>query len=123
MNYNIPYYNMFPLSNVASMPLRSASGGIFKRIFGGFNIGSLLNNTQKTLNLVNQAIPIVKQINPLVKNAKTMFRVMNEFKRMDDSPLLTSNTVKQNSKIETIDKENSVSNNVNDNEGPIFFVT
>ena len=46
------------------------SGGI-KRI----NWSNILNNTQKTLNVINQAIPIIYQVKPLVTNAKTLFRI------------------------------------------------
>ena len=128
MNYNIPYYSMMPMSRVAVMsPMRGASGGLFSRIFRGFNINSILTNTQKTLNLVNQTIPIVKQMNPLVKIAKTMFRVMNEFKKVDDAP--KNNNKKSNSIKETPKNDNNhteVSNNVNtytnQTEGPVFFI-
>ncbi len=39
------------------------------------NWGNVLNNTQKTLGIINQAIPIVYQVRPLFNNAKTMFRI------------------------------------------------
>lgn len=83
MNYYMPYFNMYPnmISNVA--PTVNASKGIFSSLFGRLNWGSILSNTQKTLNLVNQAIPVIKQVSPVMKNAKTMFKVMNEFKRID----------------------------------------
>lgn len=127
MNYNIPYYSMMPMSRAVNMPLRGASGGLFKRLLGGFNVSSLLSNTQKTLNLVNQAIPIVKQINPLIRNAKTMFTVMNEFKKVDDTDVsnsqVTSNNKEGNySTVNTIDKENKVNTDSNSSEGPVFFI-
>ena len=37
----------------------------------------LLDGTQKTLNVINQAIPIVYQIKPLANNAKTLFKIAN----------------------------------------------
>lgn len=49
----------------------------------GINWGSFLNNTQRTLNVINQAIPIVNQVKPIVNNAKTMFRVMKEVNTPD----------------------------------------
>ena len=130
MNFNMPYYNMMPMNRAMTMPIRGASGGIFKRLLGGFNIGSILNNTQKTLNLVNQAIPLVKQINPIVKNARTMFRVMNEFKKIDDIPVSTKEnntiTTKDNSISNLSNSNNEVSNSVNNysnqTEGPVFFI-
>lgn len=124
MNYSFPYYGMMPMSGISTIPVRGASGGIFRRLLGGFNVSSLLSNTQKTLNLVNQTIPIVKQINPLIKNAKTMFRVMNEFKKVDDtSSNSTTSTNTKNSKI--VEKEevsNSVNQNSNVSDGPVFFI-
>ena len=89
MNYYMPYFNMSPSQMI---PIgKSASKGLFSKLLGGLNWSSILTNTQKTLGIVNQAIPMVKQISPVVKNAKTMFKVMNEFKRID-SPSFTSHT-------------------------------
>ena len=39
---------------------------------------SLLDGTQKTLGVINQAIPIVNQVKPIMQNAKTMFRIVKE---------------------------------------------
>ena len=44
------------------------------------NWASLLNNTQKTLNIINQAIPIIYQVKPIINNAKTMFKVISAVK-------------------------------------------
>lgn len=126
MNYNFPYYGMMPLSRTASLPIQNASGGFFSKLLKGFNWGSLLNNTQKTLSIVNQTIPLIKQANPIVKNAKTMFRVMSEFKKMDFSK--TATQVDKGTKT-TINKENKTFkntkekvNNQDNTGGPVFFV-
>lgn len=103
MNY-YPYY----------IPPR---GGLFsnlRNLLGesGITFGSIIDNTQKTLGIVNQAIPLVKQVHPIVKNAKTMFRVMNEFKK------------NENSKKEKV-KENKVKENKTKKEehhNPTFFI-
>ena len=42
--------------------------------------GSLLDGTQKTLGVINQAIPIVYQVKPIVNNAKTLFKIANVMK-------------------------------------------
>lgn len=45
------------------------------------NINNILDGTQKTLNIVNQAIPIFYQIKPLVTNTKTLLnltKIINE---------------------------------------------
>ncbi len=70
--YQSPYFSPY------------ASGPSLLRAFPkGFSLSSILNGTSKTLNFINQAIPVVKQIGPTINNAKTMFKVMNEFKKMD----------------------------------------
>ena len=51
----------------------------------GINWSSLLSNTQKTLGIINQAIPIVYQVNPILTNAKTMFKIADVMKQPDTS--------------------------------------
>lgn len=93
--YNNPMYynNFYPYQN----------GFVNKRL-GLFNLkkinwSNILNNTQKTLNVINQAIPVYYQIKPIWGNAKTMFRMVN--------------AIKEDDKIE-IKKETS--------NGPVFFL-
>lgn len=38
---------------------------------------TILDGTQKTLGVINQAIPIVYQVKPIVNNAKTLFKIAN----------------------------------------------
>jgi hypothetical protein len=81
MIFNQPYTSFSPLKTTASMlPLKAK-----------FNWGSLLTNTQKTLGVINQAIPIFYQFGPIVRNAKTMFKVMGEFSKINNSSKDTSN--------------------------------
>lgn len=122
MNY-YPYYSYFPTAIPTSAP---ATTGLFSRIFrNGINWGSIVNNTQKTLNIINQAIPVVKQVSPVVKNAKTMFRVMNEFKKADTNTTKT-NAGAVNQKTNASPKETAqkgttiIANNPNES-GPTFF--
>lgn len=49
------------------------------------NWSSLLDGTQKTLGVINQAIPVVYQIKPIVNNAKTLFKIAGAIKS-DDTP-------------------------------------
>lgn len=49
------------------------------------NWSNILNNTQKTLNVINQAIPIIYQVKPLVTNARTLFRIADAVK--DEEPV------------------------------------
>lgn len=48
----------------------------FKKI----NFSSFLDNTQKTLGVINQVIPLIYQVKPLFENAKTIFKVANAIK-------------------------------------------
>ena len=82
------------------------------------NWSGLLSNTQKTLNIVNQAIPIVYQIKPIVNNAKTMFRVANEFSKTNTNNVNNTN----NKNIYNNANYNSNYNNNYDDEGPNFFI-
>ena len=77
------YYNPYMANNTTSL---------FSRI-KSFNWGGFLNNTQKTLSVINQAIPIVNQVRPIVNNAKTMFRVMKEVNTPD---INTNNSIDNN---------------------------
>ena len=107
MNYYLPYTIPY-IENATKTGLLSK---IFKN---GINWSSFLSNTQKTLNIVNQTIPVIKQMGPMVNNAKTMFKIMNEFKKVDAPKKIenkqTKNTIEQK---ETINK-------INDNN-PTFF--
>lgn len=89
------------------MPIESASSSFLSRL----SLSSIINGTSKTLNFVNQAIPVVKQVSPMLKNLKTMFNVMNEFKKSYTS---------DDTKIELKQKENDTKKD--DNYGPTFFI-
>lgn len=114
MNYYNPYYFMTPMTTT-----RPGLFGLLSRGARGFNLSSIINGTQRTLNLVNQAIPVIKQVTPVMRNAKTMFRVMNEFKKVD-SPTKPKT---DNQTQENLDTENtqSTTNNIS-TSGPTFFV-
>ena len=99
MNFYNPYFY--------SIPTESGISSLLNRL----SLSSIINGTSKTLNLVNQAIPVVKQVSPLMKNLKTMFNVMNEFKKND---------LENNGNKETIKNDNAIK--VENNIGPTFFV-
>ncbi len=100
--YNNPYlYNNFPYQYGASNVSRK---GLFSNV-SKINWSNLLNNTQKTLNVINQAIPVYYQIKPIYNNAKTMFRMVNAIK--EDKPISKSNTQDIKKNIST---------------GPIFYL-
>lgn len=104
MYYNNPYTFYNPNMN------NIARGGIFSSLFKVHNINwsNLLNNTQKTLNVINQAIPVYYQIKPICTNAKTMLKMVNALKDDDTS----SN---KSSSIDTKKEEKNTS------YGPVFF--
>ena len=120
MNYYMPYFNMAP-NVIPSTIGRGASKGLFSKLLSGLNWSSILNNTQKTLGIVNQAIPMVKQISPVMKNAKTMFRVMNEFKKVDMPTTSNLETTNINTNYQDEIKHTVTENKIYDG-GPTFFV-
>lgn len=68
MNFYNPYIYSFP---------NESSASLLKKI----SFTSIINGASKTLNLVNQTIPIIKHSAPLIRNIKTMFTLINEFKK------------------------------------------
>ena len=118
MNYYNPYFS-YPY--MMSQPAAQTVGFLINLFKGGINWSSILSGTQKTLNIANQAIPLVKQISPVMKNAKTMFNIMNEFKKVD-TPTVTTAAVSK----EKVNEENyeTITNNSyqEQNNGPKFFI-
>ena len=127
MNYYNPYINFIPYTS--SVPKTGLLSGLFK--FGKFNLSSILNGTQKTLGFINQAIPVVKQVSPMLQNAKTMFKVMNEFKKTDKKNNETLNNIskKNNETLNNIQQNNNITNlkeknenEIEKNNGLTFFI-
>ena len=117
MNYYSPYFGYTPYT-------APASKGILSGILGGIkgpNWSGILSNVQKTLGIVNQAIPMVKQVSPILNNAKTMFKIMNEFKKVD-TPISnnTESVVKENNEFN--EESNKQDINLNNYNQPTFFV-
>lgn len=109
MNYYNPYFYTMNYPKI----------GLLGRLFGntGISISNFLNGTQRVLNIANQTIPLVKQVKPMIGNAKTMFKVMNEFKKTDKKIYNESNNVY------SYNKQNIVKNNIiNEDNGPTFFI-
>ena len=76
--------------------------------FKNMNWSTILDGTQKTLSIINQAIPVIYQIKPIYQNAKTIFKVANELKKEDNN-----NSKKQ--------KENIVKSTISSNN-PTYFL-
>ena len=80
----------------------------------GINWNNILNNTQSTLGIINQAIPIVYQIKPLFSNARTLFRVASALNSNDDEKEeINDNNYSNNISYEEVKK---------DSNGPIFYL-
>ncbi len=99
MNFYNPYFYSIP----------SRSTGIINKL----SLSSIISGTNKTLNFINQAIPIIKQMSPVMRNAKTMFNVMNEFRKSE--PIVNKDSTKEETNL----KESTIINNSNE---PTFFI-
>jgi len=87
--------------------------GVFSRwadALRGFNFSGFLDGTQKTLGVINQAIPIVNQVKPMVRNARTMFKIAGELKKPSEAINTTNIST-------TASSYNPISNNK-----PIFYM-
>lgn len=93
-----------------------AKHGLFSLFKGKINWGSLLNNTQKTLNIINQAIPVFYQVKPILNNTKTIFKIMGALK--EENKISSSNYQYQN-KIKTASDLNS---SIKNDNSPNFFL-
>lgn len=95
-------YNQYNLGGNSFIPRR------------GLNWRGLLNNTQKTLGIINQIIPIVYQVKPLVSNARTLFKIAGAVNSNDDN---SQNNVNDEQVI------NNYSTSIEkDSNSPVFFL-
>ena len=109
--YNNPYLynNFFPYQQINSdRPFKRGLLSTFLGEKNKINWSNILNNTQKTLNVINQAIPVYYQVKPIYNNAKTMLRMANALK--DDKKNTTTNY-----------QENK-DNKKNTSSSPVFFL-
>ena len=97
------------------------------------NWGGLINNTSKTLGIINQTIPIVRQVGPIMNNMRSMMRVASIFKDETDIPkkkptqnLTTnnySNNYQNNNIHSTQPKEKHIYSKQQEyDESPTFFI-
>lgn len=96
---------MYPYGN----PSLLARGLSFTR---GINWGGLLDGAQKTLGVINQAIPIVYQVKPIINNAKTMLKIANVMNTPDTNVGNNVNNRQNNSNEEIKTSANK----------PIFYI-
>ncbi len=96
------------------MVTTAAKTGLFSKGLSSLktlNWGGLLEGTQKTLGVINQAIPVVYQIKPIINNAKTIFKIAGSMKE-DPIPSVTNKVVEA-----PVQKEQKRSTN-----SPIFYI-
>ena len=115
--YNNPF-NYYPYMNMGRQMGMSAAKvakpSIFKSL-ASIKWGSILTNTQKTLNVINQAIPVYYQIKPIYHNLKSFGKIMSAFNdNSSDTKTNLTNNLNQNANLET-KKENS-------SNQPTFFI-
>lgn len=84
-----------------------------------FNFSELLNKTQRTLNIVNQALPIFYQIKPLWNNTKTILKIANIINEKPKE--IRKQTVNQNNKKNEIENNTKQTTKKQYNE-PVFFL-
>ena len=82
------------------------------------NIGwaNILDGTQKTLGVINQAIPIVYQVKPVFSNMRSMFKIASALNGTDMGN--TMNNVQQNN-INQLNTTKQINSNYNK---PIFYL-
>ena len=112
-----------PAANAATLGSAAATGS---SIFSKINWSSLLSNAQKTLGVVNQAIPLYYQVKPVFKNLKALGKIGKEFTKISGSNNQNSNEVKQESIIDNTTNNSVVTNNItseqNDYPTPTFYL-
>lgn len=65
------------------------------------NIGwsNILDGTQKTLGVINQAIPIVYQVKPVVSNVRSMFKIASAINEPMEKNNIKSTTPKSSNPV------------------------
>lgn len=123
---------------LATSGITSTAGktGLLSKLTSGLsgiktiNWGGLINNTSKTLGIINQTIPLVRQVGPMVTNMKSMIKVASLFKDETDIP--------RNTQRNQVQPQNRTTNNIQNNsitettyskttteeytESPTFFI-
>lgn len=107
-------YNTMPYM----MPQVAPKTGL-SALLGKINIASILSNTQKTLSVVNQAIPLYYQIKPVFKNLKTLSKLGKEFSNIGNENNTSNNISSINNEV----KEEVIKDqNLNAVPNPSFFI-
>lgn len=81
----------FMMPNIAS-DISAASNITKTSLFSKINWSSLLSNTQKILNVANQAIPLYYQVKPVMNNIRALGKIGREFNKTSSNNIVTNNT-------------------------------
>ena len=122
------------ISNAALRGLSQSRGiGLFGRLGNSLNAiksinwSGIINNTSKTLGIINQSIPIVKQVGPMMHNMKSMLKIASIFKDETDLPkhshTITPYTPKSTHQTNnTTEKATTPFTSQIDDYSPTFFI-
>ena len=119
--------------NVATTTLNTAkSPGLLSRLgstlsgIKSINWSGLINNTSKTLGIINQTIPMVRQVGPMVNNMRSMFKVASLFKEESTPSININRTTNTNAinKTTTTSQQPTTSTNKKEeySDSPTFFI-
>lgn len=113
-----------PASNAATLGSATKAGS---SIFSKINLSSLLSNAQKTLGVVNQAIPLYYQVKPVFKNLKALGKIGKEFTKINENNNQNSNRSTQQESVTNISSNNDrVTSNITDSQNdyptPTFYL-
>lgn len=123
---NIPYVMpgmaMPYASSIANAGnLGSAASGGITSLLGKIKWSSLLSNAQKTLSVVNQAIPLYYQVKPVFKNIRALGKIGKEFTKINNSSNVVNN-VSNNVVENSTTKEENVNEIMQEVPNPTFFL-
>lgn len=113
-----------PASNAATLGSATKAGS---SIFSKINLSSLLSNAQKTLGVVNQAIPLYYQVKPVFKNLKALGKIGKEFTKLNENNNQNSNRSTQQESVTNISsnkdvKTSNIIDSQNDYPTPTFYL-
>lgn len=113
-----------PASNAAALGSAAKAGS---SIFSKINLSSLLSNAQKTLGVVNQAIPLYYQVKPIFKNLKALGKIGKEFTKINGNNNQNSNENVQQELVTNISSNNeattsNIIDSQNDYPTPTFYL-
>jgi hypothetical protein len=114
-----PAYTAFPAASAIASNVTPAIGAASKTagILGKLNWSSLLSNAQKTLNVVNQAIPLYYQVKPVLGNIRTLGKIGKEFVSSS-----SNKQTNQNLNATKVQETNTVQESTQDIPNPTFFL-